>query len=227
MARLIERHARKDPHRAALIDADGALDWSAFNDRVNRLINGLRGLGLGAGDLISIYAGNCRAYYEVMAAAGHAGMLFVPVNWHFTPEELAYVIDNSESKLLIADAQFIGNASDAVARGETPTLQHCISIGGNAPGFVDYEAFIAASANDEPEGQVLRWADVLHIRYDRSAEGRAQRIAQRTTTDRNTRHDECGSVRHAVDSARWRDLDLWPGLSLGAVGIFVSTIDRG
>ncbi len=155
MARLIERHARKDPHRAALIDADGALDWSAFNDRVNRLINGLRGLGLGAGDLISIYAGNCRAYYEVMAAAGHAGMLFVPVNWHFTPEELAYVIDNSESKLLIADARFIGNASDAVARGETPTLQHCISIGGNRPGFVDYEAFIAASANDEPEGQVL------------------------------------------------------------------------
>ncbi len=155
MAQLIERHARADPSRPALIDTDGALGWGAFNDRVNRLINGLRGLGLGAGDLIAIYAGNCRAYYELMAAAGHAGILFVPVNWHFTPEELAYVIDNSESKLLIADAQLIGNARAAVARRETPTLQHCIGIGGGAPGFVDYEAFVAAAPNDEPEGQIL------------------------------------------------------------------------
>ena len=148
MARLIARHARKrDANRAALIDADGELSWGDFNDRVNRLINGLRGLGLGAGDVISIYAGNGRAYYELMAAAGHAGIMFVPVNWHFTPEELAYVIGNSESKLLIADARVHGNtAAAAVARGETPTLQRCITIGGRAPGFDDYEAFIAAAS---------------------------------------------------------------------------------
>jgi long-chain acyl-CoA synthetase len=155
MAKLIERHARKHENRAALIDSDGESSWGAFNDRVNRLINGLRGLGLGAGDVISIYAGNGRAYYELMAAAGHAGITFVPVNWHFTPEELAYVVANSESKLLIADAAFTANAAAAVARGETPTLQRCISIGGSAAGFDDYETFIAASSNSEPEGQAL------------------------------------------------------------------------
>ena len=155
MARLIARHLQRDPNRAALIDADGELSWRDFNDRVNRLINALRGLGLGAGDLLSIYAGNCREYYELMAAAGHAGILFVPVNWHFTPEELAYVIGNSESKLLIADARFTATAAAAVARGETPTLQRCITIGGSAPGFDDYESFVAAAPSDEPDGQVL------------------------------------------------------------------------
>ncbi len=155
MAKLIERHARKHPNRAALIDSAGALGWSAFDDRVNRLINGLRALDLGAGDLISIYAGNGRAYYELMAAASHAGIMFVPVNWHFTPEELAYVIANSESKLLIADAAFTANAAAAVARGETPTLRRCITIGGRADGFDDYESFIASAPNDEPPDQVL------------------------------------------------------------------------
>ena len=84
MAHLLERHAQRNPNRLALIDADGSRSWGEFNTRVNRLINGFRALGLGAGDLISIYAGNCREYYEIMAAAGHAGILFVPVNWHFT-----------------------------------------------------------------------------------------------------------------------------------------------
>ena len=48
MAKLIERHAHTDPDRIALIDSTGQLSWGAFNGRVNRLINGLRGLGLGA-----------------------------------------------------------------------------------------------------------------------------------------------------------------------------------
>ncbi len=155
MARLLERHASKDPQRIALVDTDGALTWGLFNDRVNRLINALRGFGLGPGDLISIYAGNCRAYYEIMAAAGHTGILFVPVNWHFTPEELAYVIDNSESKLLITDSAFAATAAAAVARGDTPTLKHCICIDGVIDGFDDYETLLAASPNSEPEAQLL------------------------------------------------------------------------
>ena len=154
MAKLLERHAQQNPNRPALIDAAGSRSWGEFNTRVNRLINGFRALGLGAGDLISIYAGNCREYYEVMAAAGHAGILFVPVNWHFTAEELAYVIDNSGSKLLIAGEEFTATAAAAVARKETPTLTTCLSIGGRAEGFDDYEAFIASAPDDEPEGQV-------------------------------------------------------------------------
>ena len=37
------------------------------------------------GDVIAIYAGNCREYYETMMAANHAGLIYVPVNWHFSP----------------------------------------------------------------------------------------------------------------------------------------------
>jgi long-chain acyl-CoA synthetase len=81
--------------------------------------------------------------------------MLVPVNWHFTAEELAYVIGNSESKVLFAATPFLETAAAAVARGETPTLRRCIVIGGSVAGFDDYEALIAASSNEAVEGKFL------------------------------------------------------------------------
>jgi long-chain acyl-CoA synthetase len=155
MARLLAAHAERDPDRHALTDIAGTTRWGDFNARVNRLVNGFRALGLSAGDLLAIVAGNSRECFEVMAAAGHSGILFVPVNWHFTAEELAYVVADSGAKLLICDAQFAPLAQAAVARNETPALQHCLAIGGSVDGFSAYEDFVAAQVPDEPDGQVL------------------------------------------------------------------------
>ena len=155
MAQLLKPIVEGRGTQSAVVDGRTHRDWQTFDARVNQLINGLRDLGLGAGDTISVYAGNSVEYYEIMAAATHAGIIFVPVNWHFTPEELAYVIDNSESKLLIADAEFTANAAAAAARGETPGLQHCLTIGGQAEGFGEFEALIAGASADEPADQGL------------------------------------------------------------------------
>ena len=159
MAQLIAQHINAENHdRAALIDdfidRQGTRTLTELNTRVNRLIDALRGLGLNAGDVIAVDAGNCIAYYEIMLAATHAGWLYVPLNWHFTPEELAYVIDNSGARVLFADAQFTPVAAAAVARNETPQLIARITIGGTASGFTDYEALLATGAAAEPEQQV-------------------------------------------------------------------------
>ena len=52
----------------ALVDERGETTWQALDERSNRLVNAFRDLGLAAGDVIAIYAGNCREYYEVMMA---------------------------------------------------------------------------------------------------------------------------------------------------------------
>ncbi len=152
MAKLTLRHEQDRP---ALIDEAGGRTFGELNTRANRLIHALRGIGLTAGDVIAIYAGNSAEYYEIMVAAGHAGILYVPVNWHFTPEELAYVIDNSEAKVLFADVQFADNARAAVARNETPTLLRSIAMRGGIDGFDDYENFIATGSDHEPDNQTM------------------------------------------------------------------------
>ena len=157
MAKLIERHIIERQHgaRPALIDERGSRSWAELDRRANRLINAIRSVGVGAGDVIAVYAGNRAEYFEIMVAAGHMGVLYVPVNWHFTPEEVAYVIGNAEAKVLIADAQFAANAAAAIARDETPALLRCLAVGGAIAGFDDYEAFLAAAPESEPPDQTL------------------------------------------------------------------------
>jgi long-chain acyl-CoA synthetase len=153
MTQLLGQHVGRQ--QRAIIDETGERSWAELDARANRLINGLRALGLRAGDVIAVYAGNRREYYEIMAAAGHAGLLYVPVNWHFTPDELAYVLANSGAKVLFADVRFIATATAAIEQQATPTLRARIAIGAPAPGFDEYEAFLAASDAAEPAEQTL------------------------------------------------------------------------
>jgi long-chain acyl-CoA synthetase len=155
MTHFVGRIAAARGDQDGLIDERGATPWRELDARCNRLIHAFRALGLAPGDAIAIYAGNCREYFEVMLAANHCGLAYVPVNWHFTPEELAYVLDNSGARVLFAEQQFLDQARSAVARGETPQLERCIAIrgAGDAAPFQDYEATLAAQPDHEPAEQ--------------------------------------------------------------------------
>lgn len=157
MARIIAKHAAAKPDVPAVVDEIGVTDWDDFNARVNRLIHALRAAGLKTGDSFCAFCSNRREYFEIMAAAAHAGWMFVPVNWHFTAEELAYVAENSDSKALIADARFIDTVTAAVARDDFPAMTTLVMIDAEdlPEGFVDYEAFIADHSAEEPDEQGL------------------------------------------------------------------------
>ncbi len=142
---------------SAVVDERGAINWTDFNQRTNQLLSALRGLGLSPGDRVAIYAGNCREYFEIMMATIHTGIVWVPVNWHFSPEELAYVIADSEAKALFAEGAFLDQAAAAVTRNETPELAHCFAIRAENPPapFEAYEALLATGSQAEPEDQSM------------------------------------------------------------------------
>ncbi|MEE4300553.1 MAG: AMP-binding protein [Pseudomonadales bacterium] len=157
MARMTAKHAASHAQAAALVDEHGTTSWGEFDARVNRLVHALRGAGLAPGDVFATFCGNRREFFEIMTAAAHGGWLFVPVNWHFTAEELAYVVDNSDSKLLFADARFEAVVREAVAREDFPALPEPVLIGADAAhdGFTDYEAFLATGSDAEPADQCM------------------------------------------------------------------------
>jgi len=157
MTRFPQKIATERGADIALADERGTTSWTDFSQRTNRLIHAFREQGLNPGDVIAIYAGNCREYYETMMASTHAGLVYVPVNWHFSPEELAYVIANSGAKALIAEGPFIEAASAALAREETPDLTFSAAIRTDdlPDGFLDYESLIDNASDEEPADQVL------------------------------------------------------------------------
>jgi long-chain acyl-CoA synthetase len=156
MSEIFREYASHWPDRVALSDEFGETTWSQFDERVNRLIHALRAAGLGRGDTFAVLSGNRREYFEAMAAASHGGWRFVPLNWHWVAEELAYVLANSDSRALLADARFAELAAAALARDDAPQLALAAVMGGPAPaGLADYEQVLAAASAEEPADQSL------------------------------------------------------------------------
>ncbi len=156
MAEVLAKLAAARGDVPALIDERGTTTWPQLNERVNRLIHAFRAAGLRTGDTFSLIARNSREYFEVYLAAAHAGLTFVPVNWHWTADELAYVLDNSDSRAIVADAMFADTATGAVAHAACGAdLVAKVAVLGDIEGFTPYESFVAAGSADEPADQVV------------------------------------------------------------------------
>src|SRR6478609_5496680 len=100
MAEMLRPYVQARPDEPAVTAERGSLTSSEFNARVDRLAAGLRGAGLAESDTIAIHSGNRREYFELMAAATHIGLRYVLVNWHWTADELKYVLDDSGAKAI-------------------------------------------------------------------------------------------------------------------------------
>ena len=104
---LCERH----PEKVALIDdrPDGTVqrfDFAEFEAAANRLAHALKGAGLSRGDKVVWCGQNSPALVFLIHAARKAGLTAVPINYRLTPDEAAYVVDNSDAALAYVDAEF-------------------------------------------------------------------------------------------------------------------------
>jgi long-chain acyl-CoA synthetase len=83
-------------------------------DRAARIAGGLHKLGVKQGDCVSILMRNDIAFIEAAYAAMRLGAYGVPVNWHFKPEEIAYILKDSGAPVLIAHADMLHQLRDAI-----------------------------------------------------------------------------------------------------------------
>ncbi|MEO1936694.1 MAG: AMP-binding protein, partial [Myxococcales bacterium] len=150
MAQLLEPLSQRFGEAPALVDERGATSWTQFNERVNRLMFGLRSAGLENNDTIAILSENRREYCECMAAATHLGLRYVPVNWHWVAEEVSYVLENSDSKALLVSDRFAGLAAAALDQPDCPALKIIAAMGEDPPDtFQSYETLLAKSSAEE------------------------------------------------------------------------------
>jgi long-chain acyl-CoA synthetase len=154
IAQMTKPIAERKGGEIALVDEHGETTWSEFDERVNRMIHAVRAAGLTTGDTIALMCGNRREFFEVTVAAIHAGLVVVPVNWHWVAAELAYVIADSDAAALIVEGRYAAVAAEACADDRAVGCPTRIVIGDPVPdGFEAYEQVLARSAPDEPEEQ--------------------------------------------------------------------------
>lgn len=98
--------ARTRPQQLALDDGRRRRSWAELDDRVRRWARLLRDeLGLSPDDHAAALIGNRAEGIEAILAAIHAGVWMTPVNWHLTPDEIAYVIRDSDARVLFTDGE--------------------------------------------------------------------------------------------------------------------------
>jgi long-chain acyl-CoA synthetase len=103
----VARHGRLRPDDPALADGERVhASWAAFAARTAAAAAGLRDdFGLSPGDRVAIVMRNRPEYLEAMFAIWHAGLVAVPVNARLHRDEIAYILEDSGTTVVVTDPE--------------------------------------------------------------------------------------------------------------------------
>ncbi len=144
-------HAQRNPAALALVDAEGGTRTRGeLHAAANRIVHGLRALGLGKGDCVAAVLPNDPALLELYLAVCQAGMYLVPINWHLAAPEIAYIVADSEAKVLVAHERFADTVRKAADEAGFPADRR-FAIGA-IPDFRPF-AELTAGQSDAPPAE--------------------------------------------------------------------------
>ena len=126
--------AKTRPQQLAFIMAQSGetVTYAELERRSNRLAHFLRACGLGRLDHYAIFMENNARYVECCSAGERTGLYYTCVNSYLTPEELAYILDNSESIILVTSMAKRDVALQALA--QCPRIERCLVVDGPGDG---------------------------------------------------------------------------------------------
>jgi long-chain acyl-CoA synthetase len=127
-------HAAERPdHPAVIMASSGArVTYSELEARSNLLAHLLRSIGLMRQDHYAVFLENHSRFVECCSAGDRAGLYYTPVNSYLTARELAYIINNSLSKVLITSQSRRAVAIEALRA--CPEVKLCLIVDGPGEG---------------------------------------------------------------------------------------------
>ena len=107
---VLREHARSRPAALAVIDGDRRHTFSELDTRVNRLAYALSDAGVHPGDRVLWLGQNSFRLLELLLAAAKLGAMCCPANWRQTADELAFVLDDLDPRVVVWQEEEIGDA---------------------------------------------------------------------------------------------------------------------
>src|SRR3546814_15393097 len=103
LSSFIRFHALQTPEKIAIVYGDLRITYHEFNDRILATAGMMTDAGIKAGDVIALVMKNSPAFLDIAFATSHIGAIFVPINFHLTPDEIRYVLTDAGARLLFID----------------------------------------------------------------------------------------------------------------------------
>ncbi|PJC72617.1 MAG: hypothetical protein CO012_11730 [Syntrophobacterales bacterium CG_4_8_14_3_um_filter_49_14] len=164
------------PDRDAMVFEGKRWTYSQISERVNSLSNALISLGVSKGDRVAIIQVNCPEYIESYCAAAKLGAIFVPLNFRARADELSYMLDNAQAKVLLVGKRYQEMVQTMLP--DLPTVERCISLDGKDGDMPFYENIIATASPDEVFTEIDD-DDITILMYTAGTTGRPKGVPLR------------------------------------------------
>jgi len=149
---LLDRAADVYPDRTAVIHKDRRYTWSEYAQRCRSLARALVGAGIQRGDTVAILAANIPAMLEAQFGVPMSGAVINCINIRLDAPAIAFILQHSETRLLLVDQQFADVAREAVKLSgmqmDVVDIRDSDVPDADPVGVVEYEAFLANAPTD-------------------------------------------------------------------------------
>ncbi|MCV7100396.1 acyl-CoA synthetase [Mycobacterium palustre] len=173
----IADHASAAAQSPAIIADDRVVSYGELFTRSQRVAAVLHGAGLRRGDGVALVLPNRPEFFEITWGCQLSGLYYTAVNTHFTPDEVAYVIDDSDAKAVFVDASMSELAAH-IRDANAAVVAH-LSVGGPPPGWRSYEDALAAAGDPPPR------SDGSEMLYSSGTTGRPKAVRRPLPGDGN------------------------------------------
>ena len=133
-------HAKMLPTKKAVISEHGERTFHELNANSNKYANFLLKQGLRHGDAVAIVCKNRPEFLEALYGPLRIGLRITPINWHLTPDEVTYIVENCEAKAVVCDSILQETISEIKAKLPEVII---LSAGGKAKNALLYDDVIA------------------------------------------------------------------------------------
>lgn len=175
---MLRRSAHRFPDKAAIIyrgpDRREVVAYRALDALADQLAQALLALRLPKGTKVSMLSRNLPEYGAVFFGVARTGYVLNNVSVLYAAEELAWVLNKSDTEVLIVDAQFADKL--AVVRTQCPRIATIVVIGpGSHEGTVSWSDFIAGHPTTPPD-VALDERDAFCMTYTGGTTGRPKGV---------------------------------------------------
>ncbi len=183
MLSRIEGWAKANPDDAAIHDRgpDGGWvtnTWAEYWESVRRVGKGLMALGLQPEDCVAIVGANRRDWVICQHGINAAQGIPAPLYTTLLPEQMAYIVGNAESKIVVCDDETQLNKFLSIAEDESP-IEHIVTmddLGSSDPRVITLDALMAkgdstSDAELEARLDAVKMDDVALLIYTSGTTG--------------------------------------------------------
>src|ERR1700731_4558307 len=110
---LLTKTSRLHDNWLAIQYGEQQITYAELTQRVGRLTRALQTLGVRPGDRVALVQRNGPALFETLSACFRAGAVAVPINVRLHPEEVAFICQDCEARVLVATGEYAASALQA------------------------------------------------------------------------------------------------------------------